>query len=221
MKRKARDNHPLSQRERWPPGPVRGLLLLLFLSACRTPGHRDLFILPDYNQSKPRTVAVLLFDNQTVDLLAPEMLRTMAKNHLQRRGYQGPALPAVDAKLHDQGVSDGGQLRALKPAELGKLLNVDALLYGYIEDFQFADIGFGMRKNVRVRLTLVRAEDGERLWQDEESESKLQIRESKEEAEHGVIDTTVEKAVANMQKRPLYEQSRIVMDRLFDTLPAR
>jgi hypothetical protein len=164
---------------------------------------------------------VLLLENESVDLLAPEMIRKLEAEFLRRRGYAVLPLDQVERGLSDMGVSDGGQLRSLRAQELSERLGADGLLYGTIEDFTYNDVGFGTRKLVRLRFALVDGKDGDKLWEAEDQETDTKMREAGDMMRKGAIEDTVKKAIDNMRKRPLYEQTRTLIERLFLTLPPR
>lgn len=189
------------------------------LAACAA--QHKVLIAPRLRRDAPRQVAVLLMENDALDLNAPDMLRAMAYERLRAKGYDGPPLKAVDDRLRGIGVSDGGQLKALKTQDIGQAVGADGLLFGEIETFSNTDLGYVMRKEVKVRLSLVDADSGDTLWQDEESVTKLAVRTNTKEAEQAAMISLGERAVSNMLKKPLYDQSVACMDALFSTLPRR
>lgn len=54
----------------------------------------------------------------------------------------------------------------MAPRRLGEALRVDGLFYGTVEDFAFQNVGFMLRREVKLRLRLVFASTGETLWDD-------------------------------------------------------
>jgi len=200
---------------------VLSVFSVVSLFASCASREKNLVIAPDYGQKAPGRVAVLPFENESLDLNAPPMLRKLSRDKLALRGYPGPSLGSVDARLKELGVSDGGQLRALKPQTLGETLSADGLLYGVIEDFAHTDAGFGMKKLVRLRLKLVSASTGETIWENAADEKETDLRMSKDDMTKGFAGSMGEKVVGNMTQRPLYPESVKVVEKLMRSLPMR
>src|SRR5690348_6824781 len=99
------------------------LAAILFFSGCKVEPVKPPLV---------QTLAVLPFNNGSNDLKAADIMQRLAYLALKPSVYQVSDLDAVNKKLADVGIVDGGQLPALDPVKLGKDLGVQALLYGSV-----------------------------------------------------------------------------------------
>lgn len=172
-----------------------------------------------YSKASPR-VAVLLFENESVDMLAPGALQKMVTGGLVRHGYQPIPSDMVQQKLKEVGITDGGQLPSIPSKKLGDVLKVDGLFYGTVEDFIFQNLGFVLRRCVRVRLKLVLASTGETLWEHEGFSQHIKATLDKKEAERLFAIGMGQKAIGNMTQHPLILESEIAVRNLLANLPS-
>ena len=139
------------------------VMLPLLLSGCAGP---EAYLVSPALQAVPDgRIALLPFENYSNDVSAPGLLREEVAKRFALRGYAPLGTAETDGKLWTMGITDGGQLPALKPADIGKALGVDLLCYGSLEDFTFQNLGFVIRKSVRIRLKIVSAGTGETLFE--------------------------------------------------------
>ncbi|MBI4051069.1 MAG: DUF799 family lipoprotein, partial [Elusimicrobia bacterium] len=82
-------------------------------------------------------------------------------------GYSTKPLDQVDSVLKEMGITDGGQLSAFTPQQLGKKLGVDAVVYGELLEFTYKTTGFLNIRQVKARFKMVDALTGETLWEAE------------------------------------------------------
>lgn len=131
-------------------------ILLFPLSSCTTLPERR--VKPDY------TVAVLPLYNATADLDGPVLVRRVFNDKI-RKYYKTMPLKDVDRLLRDQmGITLGGQLEMTTPQKLGEVLGVDAVIYGYLLNFDdITAVVYNARK-VRAGFKLVDAKTGQTLW---------------------------------------------------------
>ena len=194
------------------------LVLSFFTFGCA--GRKPVtYLSPDFPAKAPMKVAVLPFDNQSVDLLAPVEIQKLVTNGLQRRGYVPIPAESVQQKLQDIGITDGGQLRSVTAQKLGQTLQVDGLFYGTIEDFVFQDLGFFIRRAVRVRLKFVVASTGETLWEDFGQSKHIFVTTKQDVAEQAFIAGLASKMIGNMANRPLALESQLAVQNLILKLP--
>ncbi|MBI5235453.1 MAG: DUF799 family lipoprotein [Deltaproteobacteria bacterium] len=118
------------------------------------------------NPSNPvRTIAVLPMYNATNDVDGPQMIRRMTFESIEGLHYDAMPLGELDVKLSDSfGVTIGSQLDLLDPIALGDGLGVDALLYGYLLDFDTVTTGLYNVKKVRAGFKLIDAKTGRLIW---------------------------------------------------------
>ena len=174
---------------------------------------------PDFFAKASPRVAVLPFDNQSVDLQAPVQLQQLTFAALQRRGYAPIDLDTVTTKLRAIGITDGGQLPAVDPQTLGKALDVDGLVYGSVEEFLFQDLGFLLRRIVKVQLKLVQASSAERLWENGGGGSTVLAAGNAKDAKKLFAAAMAQKSIENMTHKPLWKESNQAVDRALGTLP--
>ena len=141
--------------------PAAGFLF--FLTACT--GGRANLIYRAPQADIPYMVAVLPAANQSTDLAAPDTMKRVDSELLLELGMLPVAGLAQDKQLREKlGITDGGQLGAVKPNQIAEALGVDGLLYTTIEEFNEINLGLYMKKSVQAKLKLVDAQ-GQSLWE--------------------------------------------------------
>lgn len=189
------------------------------LAACAPRVAR--YAAPDLPARLPATVAVLPFDNESVSLRGPELVRGLVRESLAERGFGVTAAPDVDDALGALGVTDGGQMRALDPAKVGAAVGAAGLLYGTLEEFTYQNVGFVRRRAVRLALKLVEAATGERLWEGNGAETSGRLAFRRRDAGRNFVDGVVEQAVETALGAPLLLESRAAVDEALADLPRR
>lgn len=189
------------------------------LAAC---GPRALvYRSPDLLSRLPQRVAVLPFDNETVDLRGPELLRELVAERLAARGHTIVPAEEVDAALRGIGVTDGGQLKAFAPAEVGRAVGAEGLFYGTLEDFVHQNLGFVRRRMVRLRVKLIEAGSGERLWEAVGRDEYSRVVLKPKKAGRAFVEGVAEEAAEGALGRPLLPESRRAVSKLFRPYPRR
>ncbi len=137
------------------------LLIIFFLSGCSSVGVR---VAP--NPANPtRTVAVLPMYNVTNSLDGAEYVRERFSEELVRRQYVVMEISEVNSILQEQtGISLGSQLEMTSPQVIGEILGVDALVYGYLLDFDNVILGIYNARIVRAGFKMVDVSSGSVLW---------------------------------------------------------
>jgi hypothetical protein len=193
--------------------------LLALLCACA--GSSAYVVSPGLRSAPDARIVLLPFENFSNDVSAPVIIREESSKRFFARGYAPFNLAETDERLRALGVTDGGQLAAVKPAEIGSAFGVDLLCYGTLEDFTFQNLGFVVRKHVKLRLKIVSASTGETLFEAEGTGKDLKVYLDKEEAKRALIVNSAVKLAQNMLKHPLWSESREALNRVFDRLPQR
>ena len=192
------------------------LVAAALLSGCVPRKART--AVPEFHPGTFRRVAVLPFQNQSTDLTGPGMLRRMVHERLAGAGWTLAPMNEVDAGLQDLGITDGGQLSAVSHAELGRRLDVDALVYGDVEEFSFQNVGIYLKREVRLRLKLFRAQDGTKLWEDVGSAKKSDVNLNRRQAGQAFVRGLATKAAENLKGTTLREESSRVVQHLVHEL---
>jgi len=166
-------------------------------------------------------VAVLPIANETTDLDGPAYVRQLIVDGLRARGFNVSDPAEVEKIMKDNGFTDGGQLNAAKPEDMGKWLSADTLFYNTLVYFSEINIGFYWQRKVTVAGKLVDAKTGEKLWEDEKTWMTLNVVTDREKAKQEFAAQMAVKAIEKIAHAPLQPESRIAVKRLLDTLPHR
>jgi len=168
----------------------------------KTESDAVLAVHPDYQRLKPRSIAVLPFDNMSTDLDATPLIRPIVAKRLRYKGYRVPGLKGVDETLQEAGVLIAHDVYSFTPEELGEILSVDAVMFGTVTDFSTKYAVLAASVTVSLRLELADCETGEILWQNEQRASRNTIIESlvtllmyQDEIEKGVAVVAAENAI--------------------------
>ncbi|MCP4229340.1 MAG: hypothetical protein GY771_04235 [bacterium] len=138
------------------------ITLPVILSGCRA-GRGVTYSADPLNAV--RTVAVLPMYNVTNHVEGPEMVRKLVNEFLTSKHYAVMPIDEVDTILRDRmGITLGTQLEMTTPEALAAELKVDALLYGYLLDFDDVIFGLYNSRAVRVGFRLVDAVSGSVIW---------------------------------------------------------
>lgn len=184
------------------------LVLILISSSCMPKIPHN--IVPDYQDRLPRSVAVLPVQNETVDMDAPRAFRPELFSMISRKGYVSPPTAEIDSKLAERNIREAGQLGSMTPQEIGKLLNVDAVLYTTVTEWSTVYLVVYASIKVGGRFQLIDTKTGEQLW-----ESEHGVAERKFGLDEDDMKETL--AFAALQAYDPYIQS--VINTAFSTLP--
>lgn len=111
------------------------------------------------------TVAVLPFYNASNDVEGPRMIREGVYDRMQGRHYSIMSLADTDSILVNRmGITLGSQLDMTSPAQLGEILGVDGVVYGYVLNFDDVTTGVYNVKKVRAGVKLVDTGTGNVIW---------------------------------------------------------
>jgi hypothetical protein len=196
-----------------------GRLIFLSLSSILLTGcaASQVFVANPY--VRPQRVAVLPMSNDTNDLDGPGYVRQALFNVLTQRGYVLMPIPEIDAKLKEQGFTDGGQLKATTPQKIGEWLGVDGLLYTTLEEFNYIVLGYYGQRTVKIDGHLFNATTGEQLWAANRGWATRQVAVNNKDAERAFAAQLAVKAVEKMTHAPLQLETREAVLRLLNTLP--
>jgi len=165
-------------------------------------------------------VAVLPFSNETNDVDGPQRVRKVFIALLPTRGYNPLSWEEVDHILQTEfGITEGGQLGSVAPAELARALHVDGLFYGNVITFVDFPFGFGRKRTVKTSFKLVEPLNNELLWEDVRSWTTPEIHLSAQEAREAVKRQILERQLEKMNDTFLLDESRIVVQRALLNLP--
>ncbi len=178
-----------------------GFLILLFiLAGCSAPIQYA--VSDQYTRVRPHTIAILPVQwsaevNKETDGIS-HLLRTMAGQKLRSMNYRTMPLDEVDGKV-------GGNLSGKSPAEIARLLGVDAVLYTGVEEWKKTELVTYASLDVKTRFELY-SSMGTRLWAAEYNDRDMDLRLDTKPMELAVIKVYEPK----MQR---------IVDACFSTLP--
>lgn len=196
----------------------RAFLFSLLLAACAArPAY---FIAPGFAPTG-EAVALLPFENETLDLAAEDYLYKLVAERMAARGYSLIQGEPVLEGLKRIGITDAGQMASATPEIIGRAVGAGLLCYGVIEDFTFQNLGFVVRKSVKLRLKLVSAATGEVLYEGGGTGRDLKVYLDREEAKKAFVEQMALKLVQNMLKSPLAKEAERAADDAVAGLPAR
>jgi len=133
------------------------------------PQIRDLFkgtynFDPFMDKHKPNTVAVLPFFNQAKSQLGSDEVRRGFYNHFSSLPYKSMKLYSVDNILRKAGLTDAEAINKISPKELGRILDVDAVIYGSISDFDKLFAVVYSSVSVGAEIKMYDTKTGNFLW---------------------------------------------------------
>ncbi|OQY17517.1 MAG: hypothetical protein B6I32_00435 [Desulfobacterium sp. 4572_20] len=166
---------------------VMGLIFLLILPGCVVATKKDVVPPPikslykgeckvgEYLKNhQPRTVAILPFKNETKKEEAFEVVRRTFYNHFSSLRYGDLELFKVDQRLKKAGFTDADEINKLSPQRLGKILGVDAVIYGRITHYDRAYAGVYSKVTVGAAVKMVDTKANKFLWSGQHVQSKHQ-----------------------------------------------
>jgi hypothetical protein len=166
---------------------ILGLVFLFILPGCVVATKKDMvpppirslyegeFKVGEYlKDHQPRMVAILPFKNETKKEEAFEIVRRTFYNHFSSLRYGDLELFKVDQRLKKTGFTDPDEINTLSPQKLGKILGVDAIIYGRITHYDRTYAGIYSKVSVGAAVKMVDAKTNEFLWSGQHVQSKHQ-----------------------------------------------
>jgi len=144
------------------------ILLIVVSLSCSCAARIPHAIVSDYKNRIPTSIAVLLVQNETTDMDAPKSFRPRLFNLIMVKGYKSLTTAVIDSKLALKDIREAGQLGSMTPQEIGKYLNVDALLYTTVTEWSTTYLVVYSSMKVGARFQLIDAKTGEQLWESEQ-----------------------------------------------------
>ncbi|MBI3753413.1 MAG: DUF799 family lipoprotein [Deltaproteobacteria bacterium] len=136
-------------------------IIVLFLASCSYFSHKNIEAVPRYQDY---TVAVLPLSNAANDINGQIVVRAIFHEKIKKYFSTKP-LAEVDAVLKDRlGITLGAQVDITTPQQLGELLGVDGVIYGYLLNFDDITSGVYNARKVRAGFKLVDVKTGRIIW---------------------------------------------------------
>ncbi len=164
-------------------------------------------------------IAVLPFSDETSSIDGPVLIRRLVYESLKRGGYGVVPLEETDAVLRGHGFSQGGQLKAAKPADMAGWLGAGRMVFGNITEFSEVPLGVYNKRKVAGGMRLWDVSGRAEIWQAEQSI----IRESISTKNAGVnfIFQLARGLWERIRKAPLGYEVDMFVSRCLETLPMR
>lgn len=196
----------------------QAVIIALFIAACSA---KPAYFVAQGFTAPAEPVALLPFENETVDLAAEDYLYKLVAGRIAAKGYSLIQGEAVAEGLKGIGITDAGQMASSTPEAIGRAVGSGLLCYGVIEDFTFQNLGFVIRKTVKLRLKLVSAATGEVLYEGTGTGRDVKVFLDRDEAKKAFVEQMAFKLVQNMLKSPLAKESERAVADAVAGLPAR
>ncbi|SUB29894.1 putative lipoprotein [Yersinia pseudotuberculosis] len=105
---------------------VCAVMMALLLTGCATPVVTDY---TDFKQSKPKSILVLLPQNQSPEVDASHGVLSQVTYPLAEAGYYVLPVAVVEETFKQNGMTNAGDISAASPAKLRQIFGADAVLY--------------------------------------------------------------------------------------------
>ncbi len=186
------------------------VMLSLFLAGCKVEPPKPQTV---------KTIAILPFDSEATNINAPDALQRLVYRALKHSSYTVSDIGETNKRLADVGIVDGGQLPALDPVKIAKDFGVQALLYGNVASFGYANIGFYSQRKVALELWLVDGTTGQTIWEHTGSGTTRNFATDSKQAQANFEKSLAEQLVDKLLKNPLDGESRLATLDALRTLP--
>jgi hypothetical protein len=188
------ESRPFFQHEYHPESHGRKTLLDRIVET--DPGGFKVETSPEYSKDPPERIAVLPFAdigsaNFVVDKIPlthrsqteranwawtdSQRFRRSLHGYLAQREFNLAPLDGIDAVLRARGIDTPAKLYQISPEQLGRLLNVDAVVYGTVEHYEAYYLLLVAGWQVGVDVRVVSTHDGENLVKATGSRYAVQI----------------------------------------------
>jgi hypothetical protein len=148
------------------------------------PGGFKVKVKPEFVSDPPARIAVLPFSDEgsanfVVDKIPltfrnrqqrnmwswtdAQRLRRAMQGYLSQREFVVANLYGVDAVMQDRGVNNAAELLKVSPRDLGDWLDVDAVMYGTVVDYDAYYLGLFAAWQVGIHIRLVSTRTGDTL----------------------------------------------------------
>ncbi len=147
---------------------VEGCLIATENTAV-APEIRSLFqgtykIDPAMEKRRPLTIAVLPFVDKSRSQEGADVVRRGFYNHFSSLPFKDMELHRVDNLLKKAGLDDPQKINSTPPQELGKILGVDAVVFGDISNFDKLFAVIYSQVSVGAEIKMYDARSGDFLW---------------------------------------------------------
>ncbi|CQH43678.1 DUF799 domain-containing protein [Yersinia pseudotuberculosis] len=170
---------------------VCAVMMVLLLTGCATPVVTDY---TDFKQSKPKSILVLLPQNQSPEVDASHGVLSQVTYPLAEAGYYVLSVAVVEETFKQNGMTNAGDISAASPTKLRQIFGADAVLYITIVQYGTSYQVITSDTRVTANAKLVDLKTGKLLWSGSATASSNEGNNSSS----GVIGILVQAAVSQI-----------------------
>ncbi|CNI30020.1 DUF799 domain-containing protein [Yersinia pekkanenii] len=170
---------------------VCAIIMALLLTGCAKPVPQDYSA---FKQSKPKSILVLLPQNQSPEVEASHGMLSQVTYPLSEAGYYVLPVAVVEETFKQNGMTSAGDISAVSPTKLHKIFGADAVLYITVVQYGTSYQIITSDTRVTANAKLVDLKTGKLLW----SGSATASSNEGNNAGGGIIGMLVQAAVAQI-----------------------
>lgn len=140
---------------------ISSLVMAWLLSGCAQPTKVDYTA---FNQSKPKSILVLLPQNNTTEVQAGHGLLSQTAFPLAEAGYYVFPIAVVEETFKQNGMTNAADIQAVSPTKLREIFGNDAVLYLDITEYGTSYQVIASDTRVTASAKLVDSRTGNLLW---------------------------------------------------------
>ncbi|HFF1618141.1 TPA: DUF799 domain-containing protein [Yersinia enterocolitica] len=170
---------------------VCAVMIALLLTGCAKPVSQDYSA---FKQSKPKSILVLLPQNQSPEVEASHGMLSQVTYPLSEAGYYVLPVAVVEETFKQNGMTNAADISAVSPAKLHKIFGADAALYITIVQYGTSYQILTSDTRVTANAKLVDLKTGKLLW----SGSATASSDEGNNSSGGIIGMLVQAAVSQI-----------------------
>ncbi|MFY3770454.1 Putative lipoprotein [Providencia manganoxydans] len=189
---------------------ISSLIITWLLTGCAQPTKMDYTA---FNQSKPKSILVLLPQNNTPEVQASHGLLSQTTLPLAEAGYYVFPVAVVEETFKQNGMTSAGDIQAVPVAKLHEFFGNDAVLYLSITEYGTSYQVIASDTRVSASAKLVDARTGKLLWSGSATASSTENN-SSSGGIIGVLVSAVVEQIANTLTDKSYQIAGMTSARL-------
>ncbi|HDL8287277.1 TPA: DUF799 domain-containing protein [Yersinia enterocolitica] len=170
---------------------VCAVMMALLLTGCAKPVSQDYSA---FKQSKPKSILVLLPQNQSPEVEASHGMLSQVTYPLSEAGYYVLPVAVVEETFKQNGMTNAADISAVSPAKLHKIFGADAALYITVVQYGTSYQILTSDTRVTANAKLVDLKTGKLLWSGSATASSNEGNNSS----GGIIGMLVQAAVSQI-----------------------
>lgn len=171
---------------------ICAVMMALLLTGCAKPVQQQDY--SAFKQSKPKSILVLLPQNQSPEVAASHGMLSQVTYPLAEAGYYVLPVAVVEETFKQNGMTNAGDIHAASPAKLHKIFGADAVLYITVVQYGTSYQVITSDTRVTANAKLVDLRTGKLLW----SGSATASSNEGDNSSGGVIGMLVQAAVTQI-----------------------